>query len=650
MTKTRTAAADPPGHRWRADIQALRGWAVVVVILFHADLDLATSGYLGVDIFFVVSGFLIGGIVIRGRQAGHFRFGEFYLRRLRRLFPASATVMALTTIAAIALLTASEYERFWPQLEGALTFSTNIILWRQINYFNDSAVFEPLLHMWSLGVEEQFYLLFPVSLAIIPRRLWLPAAACLTIASLAGYLWLYPQSPGAAFYLLPTRAWEIGFGTLAALLTGQPGLRHLASRLRPVALCVIVALPFIAPPAPIAFLLAIPACLATVVILLAEPATMSSTSMLRPLTLAGDMSYSLYLVHWPLIAFSHVLYLGAPIPARTASMLVGVTVVLAFPLYRAIERPARRAAIPPRNLCLLMLAASLAIAILGYGGLRLRQALAPTFDVRGIVGLGVSGCDADAERFDGRCTRSATPDILIWGDSFSQHIVPAIEASTDHAIAQASKGGCAPLIGLAPVDLQASKGWARGCIAFNDSVLHYLARTPSVRVVVLSARYLRYRLSGTRALMREPSGQLDLGAPTLRQLIVAQARTSGALHALGKRVIIVGAPPQANFDVGLCWERRLGGLPLIEAVPNCAITGRNAHPAWPWTLTLMDMFAARAGTTVLRIDQHLCQRGQCETAWDGTPLYRDGAHLGHAGSILLGRYLHLGERVWRDAR
>ena len=154
--------------RRRADIQALRGVAVTAVILFHSGLGIAPSGYLGVDMFFVVSGFLISGIIMRQIGNGRFSFQDFYIRRVRRLLPAAYVVLAITLLMAILLSTASAFSHYWQQFLGTLTFSTNIVLWQQINYFNNGAAFEPLLHMWSLAVEEQYYLILPVALFVLP--------------------------------------------------------------------------------------------------------------------------------------------------------------------------------------------------------------------------------------------------------------------------------------------------------------------------------------------------------------------------------------------------------------------------------------------------------------------------------------------------
>lgn len=627
----------------RGDIQVLRGVAVLAVILYHAGVPLVPGGFLGVDIFFVVSGFLIGGHVIRAMDEGSFAFAVFYLRRIRRLIPAAYVVLLLTVIAAALLLTSEAHARFGAQALGAISYLTNVVLWRQINYFNDQSASEPLLHMWSLAVEEQFYLLLPLLLWMLPRRWRVAGVAAVTLGSLALYLVLYPRSPGAAFYLLPTRAWELGLGVLTAMLAarawGEGGARRLA-----VPAAALLIAPVVLPLALPQHLLAVPVCLATAVLL---AAALPSRRVLAPLERIGDASYSLYLVHWPLFAFAQTIWLGASPPAAVRAALVAATFVLGWLSWRFIEQPGRFAPASPRRVITLYLGATalLAGAVIATGALVRERP--QTIDLAGVTGLNLPGCDAEAVRFDGRCTLGPAPDMLVWGDSFSQQLIPALEASGERNFAQASKGQCAPLPGLAPVDRDATYRFARDCLTFNVSVLTYLHRTPSIKVVVLAGNFARFAQAGTMAL--RPNGKL---APASQaEMVAAQRLTAFRLRMMGKKVVIVTGPVAARFDVGQCWARRQAGLPSAPPLPDCAIPATSRVVSPEWSDALFTGFAQAGASPVVRLDRLLCpDQAACPTMRRGVPLYRDAHHLSRAASVLVGQEFDLGARVRAAAR
>lgn len=632
-----------PGAGMRADIQVLRGVAVLAVILYHAGLAWVPGGFLGVDMFFVVSGFLIGGHVMRAMDAGAFSFAGFYLRRIRRLIPAAYAVLLVTVIAAVLLLTRDAHARFAAQALGSIGYLTNVVLWRQINYFNDQSASEPLLHMWSLAVEEQFYLLLPLMLWLLPRKWRGVGVAAATLGSLALYLALYPRSPGAAFYLLPSRAWELGLGVLAAMVAARGGGQAWVGRLVLPALAVLI-LPMVLPLVAAQHLLAVPVCLATAIILIAER---SPYSALAPLERIGDASYSLYLVHWPLFAFAQTIWLNAAPPAGVRAGLVAATFALGLLSWRFIEQPGRFAPARPRRVLALYGAATVLLAGLVVGTGALVKARPETIDLAGVNGLELPGCDPDAARFDARCTTAPAPEMLVWGDSFSQQLIPALQASGERSFAQASKGQCAPLPGLAPVDRDATVRFARDCLAYNASVLAYLRRTPSIKVVVLSGNFARFAQPGTKAL--RPDGRLEPAA--LEELIAAQQRTAMRLRMMGKRVVIVTGPVAARFDVGQCWARARSGLPAVAPAPDCAIPAGSRAVLPGWSEALFGGFAGRGATPVLRLDKVLCpDPAACPTIRDGVPLYRDAHHLSAAGSALIGRQLTIGQRVREAAR
>ena len=637
------APAPAPGTAMRADIQALRGFAVLAVILYHAGLPLAQNGFLGVDLFFVVSGFLIGGHVLRALEHGDFSFNTFYLRRIRRLIPAAYATVLLTVLSGAILLTADAHARFAAQALGSLGYVTNVVLWRQINYFNDQSDSEPLLHMWSLAVEEQFYLLLPLALWLLPRSWRGFATMIVTVTSLALYLAIYPRSPGAAFYLLPTRAWELGIGVLTAMLAMRQVGEPIAARLVLPALGLLAGAVLLPLPLPQHWL-AVPVCLGTAALLLAAH---PGHRALAPLERIGDASYSLYLVHWPLFAFAHVIWLGAEPPLVARIGLVAASLALGWLSWRFIEQPGRFAPVAARRVVILYAAATLALAALVIGTTAMVKTRPQAVDLGGVTGLDRPGCDADAARFDGRCSMGPAPDLMVWGDSFSQQLIPALVASGEGHLAQASKGQCAPLPGLAPVDRDATLPFARDCLAYNASVLDYLRQTPSIRVVVLSGNYARFEQPGTRALRADGS----ISAASSADLLAAQRDMAKAIRTMGKRVVIVSGPVAARFDVGQCHARGQGGLPAVSPAPDCAIPTEARARSAAWADALFTGFARGGQTPAFRLDRLLCpDQALCPTALEGTALYRDAHHLSRAGSALAGQRFALGEAVREAAR
>ena len=644
---------DPVRAPQRADIQSLRGYAVLLVVLYHAQLVAVPAGYLGVDIFFVISGFLIARLVLADDEAGTFAFGDFYARRIKRLLPAAYATFAAVALAAPLLLGALELQALRDQLLGAITFTSNIVLYRQSGYFDGAAEVKPLLHAWSLSVEEQFYLLLPAALVFLPRRLRWAAVSAVTVSS----LWWAERGAGssAAFYLLPSRAWELLLGVLGAMIAKSRADAWL-QRLRWIAwpaLGVLAFLPFIrlryAHPGPAA----LSVCVATLALLITGSRALGAIAPLRWL---GDRSYSLYLVHWPLFAFFNSAWMGRQWTDETfyaRITLVLASVVIASALYASIERPIHRVrTIAAPRVLAAAVAASLLLSAMVLWRTRPDPA-ARDFAQERRRNFGISESCATLEPFVSRaaCRTSDTPTLLLWGDSFAMHLAPGLLASADSALGlmQATRPECAPLLGIAPLaGPGATRRQAEGCLEFNEAVLGYLRATPSITTVVLSSPFAPYVRPDRTLLTRETTAAVRETQASVSVALTALQRTVAEVRALGKRVVVVGPTPSSGVDVAHCAERLALGLLTFGAEPACAIPATRARGLWPEVVSFLDRAKSEMSLPVIRLTDAMCDATTCHTMQDERSLYRDESHLSYHGSEVIARRMRLLERIRGD--
>lgn len=643
------------GERLRVDIQALRGVAILLVVLQHSELfGPLKAGYLGVDVFFVVSGYLITGIVQRGVRAGTFSFSEFYLRRAKRLLPAAYVTFGITILVSPLFLTQPEMSDLAWQVVGAVTFTGNIALWMQTGYFEGAAQLKPLLHVWSLSIEEQYYLLLPAALVFTPRRLWRVGAMVVVLASLGLCLLLMPTKPGATFYLLPTRAWELALGSLGVLALEGSFAGALLARLFWPALAALLLLPFFptgrSHPGADALII----CVATMAIILRRHAGFDHSVPVRGLARLGDISYSLYLVHWPLLAFAANAWVS-PIPGVARLAAVILALAMAWALHRWVENPARHAALPTYAAPAAFITAVLLVAA-AAGMYRIGDS-ADQADYshirRANLGLHVS-CDfSDTFTPKPECQTSAAPRILIWGDSYAMHLLDGLVATTDEGLVQATKSTCGPLLGIAAVSRQGwyNRAWAETCLTFNDSVLAYLAATPSVDTVVMSSVYGQY-LAGSNILARGERGELTELAGESTTALRSLRRSITAARQMGKKVVLVAPPPSASgVDFGRCLELRTGGKAVMGAdSESCAISEARFRSERVPVQDLLDQVSREENVTVIQPADYLCKAGTCAVELDGLGIYRDAGHLSHDGSRVLGIRMDLGNLLLRSAR
>jgi peptidoglycan/LPS O-acetylase OafA/YrhL len=459
-------ATQSPPAEYRPDIQGLRAVAVLAVLLFHLGLGGFSGGFVGVDVFYVISGYLIGGIVLREHEAGRFSFAGFYARRVRRLVPALLVVLMASTLAAALLLLPAELADYGKTLLAALVFAANIYFHREQFEYSESGEV-PLLHLWTLGVEWQFYLLLPVLMLALLRfgraGLWFGLVGVAGLSAAASLAF-----PDASFYLLPARIWEFLAGVLAAI-TAVPLLRWRVLReLLALGGAALIAAATVLldsfDPFP-GWRALIPCGGAAAIILAgnAGPSLVGRVLSLPGIAWLGRISYSLYLWHWPVIVF---LLLGLPAPRLDWPLQLAATaisLVLAALTTRFVEEPARRRDLPFARLALVsgaaaaVLAAS-AAAFIASGGWpgrydqRARElAGALDYPIDDVFRTGSCFIHHRTQQLDEAAC--VLPDdgrarVLVLGDSHAAMMVPGLQAAfPGSAISQITAAGCRPVTG-----------------------------------------------------------------------------------------------------------------------------------------------------------------------------------------------------------
>lgn len=374
MPNTKTTQEGTP---YRADIDGLRALAVLPVLFFHFHIKLFSGGFVGVDIFFVISGYLITQIIFADLKRDRFSIVTFYERRIRRIFPALLTVLAVTTLVAFTVLLPAEVEDYGKSLMAATISFSNVYFWSESGYFDAPASLKPLLHTWSLGVEEQFYLLFPLLMAWLYRnhRRYLPHV--LIVAALASFgaaVYVMQTNPSSAFYLPHLRAWELMIGAMLAIGMFPPLLkswqRELAASVG-FALIVFAVLTYTAA-TPFPGLNAVAPCVGAALILAAGQhgtTVVGRVLSLKPIVWVGLISYSLYLWHWPVIVFqnTNALIVSGLSPRATKVVLFALCLLLAWLSWRFIEGPFRAGPRKPSRAFIFKAALAGSIAAIALG-------------------------------------------------------------------------------------------------------------------------------------------------------------------------------------------------------------------------------------------------------------------------------------------
>jgi len=646
---------EDPSHlahlKYRPDIDGLRAVAVLSVVCYHAFPKWMPGGFIGVDIFFVISGYLISTIIFGSLGGDGFDYGEFYARRIRRIFPALVVVMAATFVAGWWVLLADEFSQLGKHVLASAGFVQNLVLWNEAGYFDTAAESKPLLHLWSLAVEEQFYIFWPLLLGLAWKRkgravlIWMAVASALSFVLNVGSV---HRSPEAAFYSPLSRIWELAAGAILAYtaLRRQPfrSVFHRESTSAAGLLFIALGLALIhrekAFPGWWALLPVLGACMC----IAAGPGAWLNRRLLgsRIAVWFGLISYPLYLWHWPLLAYARVVAGDTPVRSvRMAAVLLAIA--LAWLTYRWLEKPLRRR--EGASVVTGLAAAMLALAALGaFAFLQLWQ---PRNDAPGLQR--VVAASKDWTYPDG--LRAATvagqkvfvvgngaERVLLLGDSQVEQFGPrAIELARTRpaaigTVTFAARGACPPVP-------QVFEDRDPACGERLEKFLAF-ARGPDVDTVVIGACWTCY--------FDVPDGPLPAGTPTgpdhyyyrdgdsryalrggggVPRALTSLAATIKSLRVAGKRVyVLLAIPVGPEFGPrSQLSGSRLGDLRADTVSPTVALPAsqRALHDR-------LLRLAQDSGADVIDPIASLCNaQDQClRSEPDGTPIYiQDGVHL-----------------------
>ena len=574
-------AIDGHAHlKYRPDIDGLRAIAVLLVVGFHAFPGWLPGGFIGVDVFFVISGYLISTILIKEFNDEKFSYRRFYARRIKRIFPALTLVLLACLVAGWAILLRDEHRQVGKHIAGGSAFLSNLLLWRESGYFDEAAETKPLLHLWSLGIEEQFYIFWPILLGFLwkGKRNFLLLVGCVAALSFALNLWTVYSNPVAAFYSPLSRVWELMIGGALAYIVVQrtyvptrAAQWFAALGLLLIGAAVLTVTKNSLFPGWIALL----PTLGSFLIILAGPRAVVNRVLLsnRLMVWVGLISFPLYLWHWPLLTFARIVEGG--IPSSTVRLIaVGLSILAAYSTYRLLEQPLRQsrshftvAGLATANVVLVVTGLLVYLGHLAPGIplTPLQTSILRPYDASADYRKDLCFLDAKkqfASDFAKVCLESPVGAnsklVVLWGDSHAAHLYPGLHelaGAIGFQLEQRTATSCPPLSG-GVIET------ASHCAEINRGTLTLIeAKKPSL--VVMASRWQRdqsgldEKVGATLQQLRSAGAQEILlfgpppeWTPTLRHFLV---RKAGVRDELAERY----SPPAVTFAETKALDKRL---------------------------------------------------------------------------------------------
>ncbi len=631
----------------RPEIDGLRALAVLPVILFHAGIPGFAGGFVGVDVFFVISGFLITSILIKDRQYARHSIARFYERRARRILPALFFVMLVILPFALFFMVPSEQYGFGQSILSVLTFCSNIFFWTNADYFSPGAELQPLLHTWSLAVEEQYYLFFPILLAGLwrlglGRLFW--ALAALALVSLAASEWGWRHQASANFYLLPTRAWELLAGSLWAVRVSQSEQRHdrhghwFAGFLACLGLvCLVTSIAVFNERTPFPSLYSLLPVVGTLLIIANgnAPGPVRSFLSWRPMVKIGLLSYSAYLWHQPLFAMVRLVDLQPVGHVLMFGMSV-LSLGLAYLSWRFVEQPFRNSNAMPMPKMLAWLG-GMFLALLAYAGACVGtqgfykadrwRAYQPLFAVQSQSGGWYGACAKQqiASPLGPFVCRigaaSAEPSGVLWGDSIAGSLIPGLHwelSAQGRSYLAVISNGCVPIPGIQRSTYQCNE-------ARHLNFLTALSKDPNLKEVVWSGHFLAAVTMHDFTFKGHLLSDADLAHEV--------GRTLDTMRSMGKKVVLVGQNPIMPFDAPTHHARQqMLGLPLAMAMT------RESNPRFHEVYGVVRQAAQGRVEFVDTLGLLCIEPHNCPSIKPGVGLmYSDAGHVSYAASGLIAK-------------
>lgn len=639
--------------KYRPDIDGLRAFSIIAVVIYHAFPSLLPGGFVGVDVFFVISGYLITRIIIESISKETFSILGFYRRRIQRILPALILVLLFCLLAGWFVLLPLEYQAIGKHTGSASLFVPNIVYWTESGYFDVDSKLKPLLHLWSLGIEEQFYLFWPLLLLVSCRFrggfLWM------TIAALAVSFALNINAIGdrsAAFFLPQYRVWEMIFGALIASVHLRTGLKF-ESEIFGSFLSAIGLLILFASVATINNEMIFPGWWALLPVIgaslvIASPA---ETQITRPIlanpimVFVGKISFPLYLWHWPLLSFARIMEDGEP-DAIVRTFAVVLAIALAWVSNELVEKRLRyhEARLTPILLLLSLLGiGAVGFVVMNADGFPHRTAeqneLASKFNWKDNGVKEAYKCTSDFGRRPYCLTDSNDPRIAVIGDSHATNVFLALShhyRNSDVGVMRLQKESCPPLYNVR----NSVKGDEDFCLNASNGNIDWIMENPGIDVVYLSSMGPMYLQESKKrfSLSTIEDESLSHNADVF---LTGLNSSVSRFTAAGKQVVLVIDWPSLSFFPTECVDIRPMRITPYE--PEKCVVERQDYEkrAKSYREIILSVVRHNPGIQYWDTKHAFCDKQYCYGQIDGDLLYRDKGHLTIEGSRYLGARLKL---------